>query len=484
MDDNKNNKQINQENNQNDLTADHDCESDIELDPEYVIYNGQEKGSSEPISEPPLSEPQQFRPPEDPFNTMPVAPQMPQINNAPYVPTEIKNNSRGMKVFAIIVALLVLLSACVTVGYFIGNSNSGTAVKNFDLAQKPTPENAKTGSEVYNIANKSVVGIYVYNNDGVGCSASGVVYSENGYVITNDHIYKDIAAAKFKIYTYDGKTFDASYVAGDIRSDLAVLKIKDPTGLTPAVFGDSSQLVVGESVLAVGRPNGASESSSASEGIVSSVDRRIATTTTYLGKYIQTDAAINPGNSGGALYNLYGQVVGITSVKISDSQNQYEGLGFAIPTTVAKSVVESLIKNKRVIDRAKLGISYFEMNELNAQIKNLPCGLQISEIDKSSDLYGKSVKAGDIITHVNGEKITGSYKMLDVIEAGKPGDTITLAICSADGKNSFDITVKLLEDKGSTSYTTEKSAKNSSGNSSGFESKEYNNSQFNFPNGD
>ena len=413
-----------------------------------------------------------------PNGYVPVMPVMSDFNNKPKAN---KTPNKGIRTFAVIIALLIFASACVTGGYFFGSSGSGNV--KVDLAEKPRPEDALTVSQIFNKVNSSIVGIYCYNSEGIGGSATGVIYSKDGYIVTNDHIYAETPAPKFKVYTSDGKTYDATFVAGDTRSDLAVIKVKNPTDFKPATFGNSDEVAVGEEVVAIGRTNGATNNSIASQGIVSSVDRRTTTTSSYNGKYIQTDTAINPGSSGGALSNLYGQVIGITSAKLV---GEYEGVGFAIPTTTMKKVVDSLIKNKCVKGRAKLGISYYAIDELTAEIEGTKSGLQIGSIDKSSDLYGKSVEENDIITAINGTQIKNSDTVLEIIENSKAGDTIDLTVYSVSKKKSFDISVKLLEDTGSSSYTTKKS--NSSNKSSSKEDDDendnYNPSEFNFPNGD
>ena len=270
--------------------------------------------------------------------------------------------------------------------------------------------------------------------------------------------------------------YSADYVAGDTRSDLAVLKISDAKNVTfkPAKLGNSAQATVGESVIAIGRPNGATNPSIASEGIVSALSTRVSITSSYTSSLIQTDSAINPGNSGGALCNVYGQVIGITSAKLVG--DEYDGVGYAIPTTTVKKIVESLIKYKKVKGRAKLGISYVHIDELNSEITKTPCGLKIGDIDKGCDLYGKSVEINDIITHVNSTKITHPDIILDIIDQAKPGDTLELKIYSVKKKKSLDITVKLLEDTGSSSYSTTKQENN--------QKEEYNSSEFNFPKGE
>lgn len=408
----------------------------------------------------------------------PVAPIMPQIQPTEYRPVEPQKTSRGMRVFAVIVAVMVALSAAVTGGYFLGLSRIGGGKTQVDLAKKPSAANAMTASEVYQKANPSVVGIYVYNESGLQGTASGVIYSADGYVVTNDHIYDGVSAAQFKVFTNDGKMYAAKYVAGDTRSDLAVLKMEKAAGLKAATFGNSDEVAVGEVVIAVGRPNGAEEASTASEGIVSATSRRVAITSSYNGRFIQTDSAINPGSSGGALYNLYGQVIGITSAKLVG--DEYDGVGFAIPTMVMKPIVESLITHKTVKGRARLGISYQEITRLSAEMSDAPAaGLMIAEIDQSSDLYGKAVAEGDVITHANGIELTDADLMLDLIEKSKPGDVLTLRVHLTKKETSVDISVKLLEDTGTSSYLSKGNATDD--NSS---LQEYNSSAFDFPNGD
>ncbi len=454
-------------------------DTEIDLDPDIVLVASQEQnGNDAPEIE--LTNEHTNTDFSAERIAQPTLPIMPYIEKTEYQPINANGKSRGMRVFAVIVALMVGLSAAITGGYFLGTSKNGTPNVKVDLAKKPSEENALTVSQVYASANKSVVGIYTYNDEGIAGTSSGVIYSKDGYIVTNDHIYADVEAAKFKVYTYDGKSFSAKYVAGDTRSDLAVLKIDNPSGLVTATFGNSSEVSVGEMVVAIGRPNGADQASTASEGIVSSISRRVSTTSSYSCNFIQTSSAINPGSSGGALYNIYGQVIGITSAKLVG--DAYEGVGFAIPTVTMKKVVDSLIKNGEVKGRARLGIMYQEVNELAAEVSGMPSGLLIASIDKDSALYGKSVGANDIITHVNGNEIKNSNIVLDTIENSKAGDTLNLKVYLSKQKKSIDISVKLLEDKGSSSYIKKASGNNNNNSSSS--KQEYNSSAFTFPYGE
>ena len=442
------------------------AEGDLDLDP--VLKEGI-KVNAEESTVPPVS-------PDSPSE--PIAPMMPVIVPGEFVPAKEKDGNHGIRLFAAIVAVVLIMCACVAGGYFMGIGKTPGGVSTVDLASKPEAKDAQSLSQVYAAVNPSIVGIYVYNESGIASSATGVVYG-NGYIVTNDHIYDGAGNAKFKIYTYDGKAYDAEYVAGDTRSDLAVLKTA-ATGLKAATFGNSAELSIGETVVAVGCPNGAEEPASISQGCISALNRRVSITSSYSGKFIQTDTAINPGNSGGALCNLYGQIIGITSAKLADTE--YDNVGFAIPTTLMKKVVDSLIENGYVKGRAKLGISYYNITSLASEIKKAPAGLQIAAIDESSSLY-KKVSVDDYITHVNGQALTSANILLDLLENCKAGDTVKLTIYSAEKKTSADYEVVLLEDQGSSSYRTG-AAQGSKPNSSGNSSSDYNASQFSFPNGD
>ncbi|MCQ2455423.1 MAG: trypsin-like peptidase domain-containing protein [Clostridia bacterium] len=368
-----------------------------------------------------------------------------------------KPMSKGLKVFAGIMAVVILMTASCAAGYFFGKN--GTADSAFrkislSLSSKPKSSDEMTAAEVYNKVNKSVVGITVYNKSGSAAQASGVIYSKDGYIVTNDHIYSEIAAPMFKIYDYNGNEYDADYVAGDTISDLALLKIKNGGGFSVPDFGNSKELNFGENVVAIGRPSDAVADSSITKGIISHTKRRMQTTSNYSATLIQTDSAINPGSSGGALVNMYGQIVGITSSKLAGVE--YDSLGFAIPTTTMKRVVTELSENGKVKSRAKLGITYQEVTSITKQTGDYKSvGLYIASVSSDSDLYGKAQK-GDIVTHVNGKEITRADIILDVIEESSAGDTIVLKIQNSKGK-SKDYKIKLKANVGESSYSlTEK----------------------------
>lgn len=399
-----------------------------------------------------------------------------KVNYTPIKPiTDYKPASKGLKIFCAVMAAVVLLTAATASGYFLGrnsfsNNYVGSKVE-VDLESKPTDTAQNTPSQIYEKVNKSIVGIRVYNEAGSASDASGVIYSEDGYIVTNDHIYSEIGAAKFKVFMYDGTEYDATYVAGDKISDLAVIKI-DAKDLEKAEFGNSDELINGESVVAMGRPNDATDSTSITGGMISLTRRRVTTTSNYSARLIQTDSAINPGSSGGALVNMYGQVVGITSSKLAGVE--YDAVGFAIPTTTMKRVAEQLISKGKVTDRAKLGITYTAVNSVTAEVKNYDTvGLLVVSVSEDSDIYGK-VGEGDFITHVNGTEITNDDIILDIIEDSKAGDTISLTVLLSNGTQA-DFNVTLKANIGDSSYSSvissernEQSGSNSSGETFNF----------------
>lgn len=397
------------------------------------------------------------------------------INIVSAEPKPKKSGSRGVRAFCFILVAVILLSCFSYGGYYIGKNDlyknkDPNSTVNLDLEEKPKDLSSLSPKQIYSKTASSVVGILVYNANGDVSEASGVVYSEDGYIVTNDHIYSSIASAKFKIYMNDGNIYDAVYIAGDTRSDLAILKINQKVKLTKAVFGDSDKVVSGEKVCAIGYPNGYSSLSTITTGIVSTPKVRASISSSYSSNFIQTDTAINPGNSGGALINEYGQIIGIVSSKISGTS--YEGVGFAIPSKTVKIITESLIENGNVKDRARLGISYNFYNEAMAELAKLSSsGLYIQEVSEDSDLY-KKVEKGDLITRVNDIKINDDAVILDLLEECKPNDKILLTIVKQSGE-TVTYSVKLLSDEGTSSYTNDYTSKPG----------QENNKDFNFPEG-
>lgn len=318
------------------------------------------------------------------------------------------------------------------------------------------PKDAKT-NDSYTAAkasdkvSDSVVGILCYSDDvpdqadtkTASSQGSGIIFSQDGYVITNAHVIGNSKTAyAIRVVTSDGKVYKAGVVGYDSRTDIAVLKMDDAKGLTPATFGDSSQLEVGQDIIVVGNPGGLDYQNTTTKGVISALDRKLSTSS--LTKYIQTDAAINPGNSGGPLVNYYGQVVGITTSKIVSET--YEGMGFAIPSQTVKSIVDTLVKNGYVEGRVKIGISGIAVTSDQASNYNIPQGIYVQSIVSGGPCDGTSLKEGDIITEVDGETITSFADVYAILETHKPGDKIKVKYYSSSSGDG-EVEITLQEDK-------------------------------------
>ncbi len=273
---------------------------------------------------------------------------------------------------------------------------------------------------------------------------SGIVFSEDGYIVTNAHVVD--GATSLKVILSDGTTYEAELVGSDALTDLAVIKI-DATGLQAAEFGSSEDLRVADQVMAIGNPGGYQLNSSVTIGYVSALNRAITNSSTgYTMEYIQTDAAINPGNSGGALVNQYGQVVGINSAKISATG--YEGLGFAIPAETAQPVISDLIEYGYVKDRAMLGISGQFIDSLTGRFYGLPQGEYVGALN-SDEAQASGLQVGDVITSIDGTALESEAVLRSMINEKKPGDTVELEVYRPSTNNTLTITLELSESTGS-----------------------------------
>ena len=328
-----------------------------------------------------------------------------------------------------------------------GDTNSDTssdgtvsAMSDQDIAAKLTPS-------VVCIQNYQVTQNYGFMQTDTSDSSvspasegSGIIMSEDGYIITNAHVVE--GATSLKVMTSDGETYEAQLIGSDTVTDLAVVKI-DATGLTAAEFGSSEDLRVADKVMAIGNPGGHELSSSVTIGYVSALNRAIANSTTgYTMEYIQTDAAINPGNSGGALINEYGQVVGINSAKISATG--YEGLGFAIPIDTAQPIISDLIQYGYVKDRAVLGISGQFIDSMTGRFYGLPQGEYVAQLN-SSEAQSSGLQVGDVITAIDGQQLDSESTLRSAILSKKPGDTVTLQVYRSSTQQSATVELKLSE---------------------------------------
>ena len=285
-------------------------------------------------------------------------------------------------------------------------------------------------------------------------TGTGIVSTEDGYIITNAHvIYSETAydqnhiigeAKDVSVVFSDETEYDAKIVAYDVETDLAVLKI-DKTGLTPATFGDSGDLRVGELVIAVGNPLGFELFGSVTSGIVSALNRQISINEKDM-TLIQTDAAINSGNSGGPLLNSCGQVIGINSAKMSSrygTEATVEGLGFAIPINEAKVIIDDLINYNHVTGRPQIGFNGQNITESISNYLDLPMGIYVRSVNKGSAAELAGISPGDIIIGINDEPVTTTNELNKIKNTFKAGDTITLKI----SRNGEDIDVSLTLDE-------------------------------------
>ena len=322
--------------------------------------------------------------------------------------------------------------------------------------QAPKVDGELTAESIYEMVSPSVVGVVVYDS-GAGVisdpvsQGSGIIISEKGYIVTNSHVVGNSKQTNIKIVLTTNEELSGKVIGYDSKTDLAVIKV-EKDGLKAATFGNSDDVKVGSSALALGNPLGLDFASSLTRGIVSAVNRSKNGPSKSLVKYIQTDAAINPGNSGGPLIDMQGRVIGINSSKIIVSY--CEGMGFAIPSNTVKTIVDDIIDKGYVSGRVRLGLVGKMVSNYQAQIYNVPIGIIVSEISKDSNLSSSGVKVGDIITKINGVNITSFDVFYGELYSHKVGESITLSIyrpsVSRIGSGNLDVNVILLEDKGET----------------------------------
>ena len=252
----------------------------------------------------------------------------------------------------------------------------------------------------------------------LAAEGSGIVYTEDGYIITNAHVVEN--SSLLKVVLNNEEVYEAKLIGSDADTDLALFKI-EATGLTPIEIGDYDALAVGDFVMAVGNPGGMEFSSSVTFGIVSAKDRPMDIDGGYTMNTIQTDAAINPGNSGGALVNMDGKLVGINSAKYVATG--YEGLGFSITVEEALPIVESLKEYGEVKGRSRLGVTGMIIDELVANRYGLTPGFYVNEVTNEN---AGTLKAGDVITAVDGAEVSSESDIKNALQKKQAGDSVTI----------------------------------------------------------
>lgn len=290
-----------------------------------------------------------------------------------------------------------------------------------------------TASEVYAQNVNSTVGIttsittnYFGYQTTAAAAGSGFILTQDGYILTNYHVVE--SSSSIKVTTYDGTSYDAQLIGYDESNDVAVLKV-DATDLTPVVLGDSDSVSVGDSVVAIGNPLG-ELTFSLTAGAISALDRPVTLSSGTTMNLMQTDCAINSGNSGGALFNMYGEVIGITNAKYSSSSSSSEAsidnIGFAIPINQVRSIVESIIQNGYIV-KPYIGVSVSDVSS-ESQSYGLPQGAAVRSVVESSPAAEAGLQENDIITAANGDAITGSNDLVKLVKAASAGDTLELTV--------------------------------------------------------
>ena len=312
--------------------------------------------------------------------------------------------------------------------------------KPFALELKPAEGEELSLRELYDKCSGSIVAISGYQKGQTGYNwGTGVIISSDGLILTNTHVIDQCDRATVTLS--DDREFEAQLVGADSISDVALLKI-DARGLPAAQFGDSSSLQVGDPVAAIGNPLGEDFRSTLTNGIISAIDRDVS----YKGRtltLLQTNTALNEGNSGGALFNMYGQVIGVTNMKMMSSYSSIEGIGFAIPSTVVKEMLDSIVVNGEVRGRTSIGITVGAIPEEAMSQYELPAGLYITDVVPQSDAAAKGVQAGDILTQVNHQPVTTTAEIAAIKDGMKVGDVMLFTIWR-EGE-TFEVEVALMD---------------------------------------
>ena len=436
-----------------------------------------EQPAQAPQNEQPTQAPQSEQPqaeePRTPFQTPVQHPEfrqaqqqtgfgeVPPMSQKPHTPKN-KKHSRGLALgLCGVAAACLLFAGGAVVGNmaFGGNANSdsGTSASTSDSAptlqinSKPESDSSNSsdnydtadgmaGEDIYKKVNPSVVSVISTTSEGTG-SGSGVIMSKDGYIITNNHVVD--GAQSVSVQLSDGTSLDAKIIGTDEQTDLAVIKVTPTSDLTAAEFGDSDELEPGEYAYAIGSPGGVQFANTITGGRISAINRDLTVNDRVM-TLIQTDASINNGNSGGALINKYGQVVGITSAKLSGNafgSATVEGMGFAIPINTAKDIVDELIQNGYVSGRPSIGITGQNVESADGKVS----GVQVYSIDSRAKAASEGLQVGDVITAVDGTPTPDMDKVNELKQDKKAGDKLTLSVYRISTGKTLNTTITLTD---------------------------------------
>lgn len=372
-----------------------------------------------------------------------------------------KKSRRGLWIFLIGLAVVLGIAAGVLVWswlspgrildrfeywYDYGWEEDAEASGEITIPTYPTGEGATlevetdrgpelTAQEIYRRVNPSVVTVLA-QLEGSASVGTGVIFRSDGYILTNYHV---LAGGRDCTVALDtGRTYEALYVAGDERNDLAVLKV-NLTGLPAATFGDSDQLVVGDKVYAIGNPLGVELRGTLTDGIVSAINRDVWVDGRTM-NLIQTNAALNSGNSGGPLINAYGQVVGINTIKMSSDYSNVEGLGFAIPSASIRRLVNDLLTYGEIQPEPSFGVTVLQTG---ARLEEDVWGLEVLEVTPDSAADRAGIRTGDFILSAAGREVSSSQDLLRIRRQLYVGDQVTMEIWR--GGQRMEVTLTLTD---------------------------------------
>ena len=373
----------------------------------------------------------------------------------------VKKNRMGLKITALALVCALLGGAVGGGAVWALGGGLGKNETSINVSSRPATQvaiqqvdgkTAMSDAEVYAANVNSVVSINTTGTSGTNffgqpvqtaSAGSGFVLTKDGYIVTNYHVVKD--ADTVKVTMYNGDEYDAKYVGGDEDYDIAVIKV-EAADLQPVTLGDSEKLNVGDHVLAVGNPLG-ELTFSLTAGVVSALDREVTLSGNVTMELIQTDCAINSGNSGGALFNSYGEVVGITNAKYSSSSSSgsasIDNIGFAIPINHVKNIITSIIE-KGYIVKPYIGVSVTSVSSEMVSY-GLPQGAAVKVVSENSPAEKSGLKVNDIITAINGDAITTSGELVKIVSACQPGDEITLTVYRQGESEQFTLTLTVGE---------------------------------------
>ena len=350
-----------------------------------------------------------------------------------------KKRGIGKKVLAGVLALVLVAAVSFGggfAGYLVASKNGGQTVMYQAASGGSATSTSSTGGSLSDVASAVTPSVVVVTTEQIvtdnyfwggqqvlSGAGSGVILTTDGYIVTNYHVVE--GAQQITVTLHDDSTYTATVVGADQQSDIALLKI-EATGLTPAVLGDSDNVQVGEVVIAVGNPMG-TLGGTVTDGIVSALNRDISVEGNQM-TLMQTSAAISPGNSGGGLFNTNGELIGIVNAKYSDEDA--EGLGFAIPVNAMKTVVQDLLENGYVTGRPALGITVITVGDVQTAMQYgvSSLGVYVNSVDEGSGAEAAGMKAGDRIVSIGTQLVESTDDVTNALKSYNVGDVVEVQV--------------------------------------------------------